>query len=700
LPDSTSVSAISEILVSFANSNDGKLIFGVSSGIVKGVKHPNKTKQRVSTAASFPHCRPDLHVGEPTVIELDGAPLVVFNVQKQNLMRCTGDGRCLLRQNGTVTPNFALFEESSFESQPLQVRFGPVPSYRELFDEKRIAGFRENLSQHKPGLADLNESDLLARFGCIVETDGNFVPSIAGLLIFGKDPGKYLPSYGIRAVRFKGTDIAENDELYIDRLEIDEPIPVAIDRLMAFIRRNIRAGAELKDVDRADVFEYPSVALREAVVNCLVYLDYSLRQKASVYIYDDRIEFTTPGGLPRGASIEKMRSKLPQHWPRNLRVCEVMQYVEKSFENLGSGIRRMAKAMADAGLPEPKFADDGIQFKVTLMGQGTGSSELLETALQHVEPPQIEIVGSSPALQRVLAHVGVVAPIDATVLICGETGTGKELIARAIHNRSRRKERSFVKLNCAAIPAGLVESELFGHEKGAFTGAISQKIGRLELANQGTLFLDEVGDIPLEIQPKLLRALQDRQFERLGATKTVNIDVRVVAATNRNLAEMVEDGHFRSDLYYRLNVFPISVPPLRERKDDIPVLVRYFVQKFAQQMQKQLDPPPAAAIDALMNWSWPGNVRELQNLIERAVILTQGTVLNVPLEELREPSNHVSTVDSKRHDVERNRIIEALRATSGKIEGDGGAAERLGLKRTTLQDKIRQLKISLADYSH
>jgi formate hydrogenlyase transcriptional activator len=246
-----------------------------------------------------------------------------------------------------------------------------------------------------------------------------------------------------------------------------------------------------------------------------------------------------------------------------------------------------------------------------------------------------QIVGNSPALKHVLELVDKVAPNDSTVLLLGETGTGKELVARALHGHSRRKDRRLVKLNCAAIPTGLLESELFGHEKGAFTGAIMQKMGRLELADQGTLFLDEVGDIPIEIQPKLLRALQEREFERLGSTHTRKVNVRLVAATHRDLEKMIAAREFRSDLYYRLNVFPIRIPPLRERREDIPLLVRYFAQKLSRQMRKNIEAIPAAATKALATWDWPGNIRELENLIERAVVLSRGKSLEVPLAELR-----------------------------------------------------------------
>ncbi|HTM87112.1 MAG TPA: sigma 54-interacting transcriptional regulator [Terriglobales bacterium] len=307
-----------------------------------------------------------------------------------------------------------------------------------------------------------------------------------------------------------------------------------------------------------------------------------------------------------------------------------------------------------------------------------------------------EIVGESRALQTVLQQVETVAPTGATVLILGETGTGKELIARAIHDLSTRREHTFVKLSCAAIPTGLLESELFGHEKGAFTGAIVQKIGRLELAHKGTLFLDEVGDIPLELQPKLLRALQEREFERLGSTRTQQVDTRVVAATNRDLAKMVEEGSFRRDLYYRLNVFPVRIPPLRERREDIPLLVRYFAQKFSRTMNRRIETIPSETMDALVNWAWPGNVRELEHMVERAVILSPGPILNVPVAELR-PTDGDGTNLERLDDAEREHILRVLREAGGVIGGATGAANRLGLKRTTLHFKMKKLGISRAD---
>jgi formate hydrogenlyase transcriptional activator len=302
------------------------------------------------------------------------------------------------------------------------------------------------------------------------------------------------------------------------------------------------------------------------------------------------------------------------------------------------------------------------------------------------------IVGQSSALRHVLNLVETVAPSDSTVLLLGETGTGKELIARAIHERSRRKERTFVKLNCAAIPTGLLESELFGHERGAFTGAIAQKVGRLELADQGSLFLDEVGDIPVEIQPKLLRALQEREFERLGSNRTKRVDVRLVAATNRDLEKMIENREFRSDLYYRLNVFPIRIPPLRERPEDIPLLVRYFAQKYGRLMNKEIESIPAAAMRKLSSWHWPGNIRELENFIERSVILTHGTALQAPIAELS--NNGKSTpVTGTREAHERDEMVRILKITKGRVAGPEGAAARMGLKRTTLIARMKKLGV-------
>jgi formate hydrogenlyase transcriptional activator len=311
-----------------------------------------------------------------------------------------------------------------------------------------------------------------------------------------------------------------------------------------------------------------------------------------------------------------------------------------------------------------------------------------------------DIVGKSAALRKVLDQVAIVAPTGSTVLLHGETGTGKELFARAIHNLSPRRQRTFVRLNCAAIPSGLVESELFGHEKGAFTGALMQKLGRFELADRGTLFLDEIGDISLELQPKLLRALQEHEFERLGSTKTTRVDVRLVAATHRDLQSMIRNNQFREDLFYRLNVCPIEIPPLRERRDDIPLLVHYFVLRHSRQMQKRIKSVPKQAMEALVSADWPGNIRQLENFIERCVIFTQGDELNVLRAELKKPAvRYFASAAPSFEQAERQAIIDALRAASGRIAGQGGAAERLGLKRTTLQNKMNKLNISRAEYS-
>ncbi len=302
------------------------------------------------------------------------------------------------------------------------------------------------------------------------------------------------------------------------------------------------------------------------------------------------------------------------------------------------------------------------------------------------------IVGQSAALRHVLKLVETVASSDSTVLLLGETGTGKELIARAIHERSQRSERILVKLNCAAIPTGLLESELFGHERGAFTGAIAQKIGRLELADRGSLFLDEVGDIPFEVQPKLLRALQEREFERLGSNRTKQVDVRLIAATNRDLEKMMENREFRSDLYYRLNVFPIRIPPLRERPEDIPLLVRYFTQKYGRLMNKKIESIPTTAMRKLSSWHWPGNIRELENFVERSVILTRGTALQTPISELSYNGRNAPEAGTREAN-ERDEIVRILKVTNGRVGGPDGAAARMDIKRTTLISRLKKLGI-------
>src|SRR5580704_17290503 len=312
-----------------------------------------------------------------------------------------------------------------------------------------------------------------------------------------------------------------------------------------------------------------------------------------------------------------------------------------------------------------------------------------------------DIVGKSNSLRRVLDDIAMVAPADSTVLIHGETGTGKELIARAVYNLSARKANAFVRLNCAAIPTGLLESELFGHEKGAFTGAVAQRIGRFELAHRGTIFLDEIGEISLELQPKLLRVLQEREFERLGSTRTLRSDARLIAATNCDLKMMVDDRKFRSDLYYRLNVFPIRVTPLRERAEDIPLLVRHFVTQFSERNNRIIDTILSETMEALTRYHWPGNIRELQNVIERAVIITKGATLTVSLDELRpnirlETSQSRETIHETLHEAERVQILRALESSNWVVSGPNGAAARLGTRRTTLQSRMQKLGIRLS----
>jgi PAS domain S-box-containing protein len=357
--------------------------------------------------------------------------------------------------------------------------------------------------------------------------------------------------------------------------------------------------------------------------------------------------------------------------------------------------QREARAALERAFEEIKQLKDQLYLENVALREEIDETSMFE-----------EIVGNSAALRQVLAQVETVAATDSTVLIYGETGTGKELIARAIHNLGRRSGQAFVKVNCAAIPMGLLESELFGHEKGAFTGAISQRIGRFELANHGTVFLDEIGEVPLELQPKLLRVLQEREFERLGNSRTMKTDARLIAATNRDLGAMVAENKFRSDLFYRLDVFPIRVPALRERKEDVPVLVRHFVQHFSRQLGKSIDSIPASAMAALTEYNWPGNIRELQNVIERAVIVSTGPVLNVNVADLKpirlpaastpveEPQNsEAHRAKSAMEENERQEILKILKETHWTVGGADGAAARLGVKRSTLQYRMRRLGI-------
>jgi formate hydrogenlyase transcriptional activator len=398
-------------------------------------------------------------------------------------------------------------------------------------------------------------------------------------------------------------------------------------------------------------------------------------------------------------------------WPRSRETVQKYGIQSSCTVPLTTAVRRLG-AIGFASVQKAMYEEEDVEF---LNHVGKLVAVAVDHALAHEENAQLreklakeklyleeeikaeynfeEIIGKSQALKRVLKDVHTVAATDSTVLILGETGSGKELVARALHNLSQRRERTFVKLNCAAIPTGLLESELFGHERGAFTGAIATKIGRFELAHQGTLFLDEVGDISMELQVKLLRVLQEQEFERLGSTKTLRVNVRVIAATNRDLEQMVQEQKFRSDLYYRLKVFPVTVPPLRDRSDDIPLLVRHFAQKYAQRMNKGIETIPSASMKALQNYGWPGNIRELENFVERAVILSSTSELFVPISELKRPTVS-GQPPTTLEDAERQHILKTLRETRWVIGGPAGAAARLGMKRTSLQTKMEKLGIT------
>src|SRR5262245_1940169 len=501
------------------------------------------------------------------------------------------------------------------------------------------------------------------------------------------------------------------------------------DRLQLLLRIN---NALVSNLDLKALFVAISKSLREVLHNDYTSLALHDKERNRLKIY--ALDFPTGSGLVREAMdvpLEGSRSgkAFTERRPlliKNFDSPEFHSEVSKrlSQEGLRSGIslplvsnQGPIATMTLASRRDDAFTESDVELMVQISVQvaiavenalafqqiGELKNKLAKEKLYLEDEIRTEfnfdeIVGRSSALRRILEQIETVAGTNSTVLILGETGTGKELIARAIHNLSARNNHTFVKLNCSAIPAGLLESELFGHERVAFTGAITQKIGRFELADGGTLFLDEVGDIPLELQPKLLRVLQEQEFERLGSTRTIQTDVRLVAATNRNLEAMVESREFRSDLFYRLNVFPIIAPPLRERAEDVPLLVRYFAQRLSRRMNKRIETIPTETMEAMMRYHWPGNIRELENFVERAVILSKGTTLDAPVEELERRGSPVAD-DSRGKSAtleaaEREHILSTLRNTSWVISGPNGAAARLGMKRTTLQSRMKKLGIS------
>jgi formate hydrogenlyase transcriptional activator len=412
--------------------------------------------------------------------------------------------------------------------------------------------------------------------------------------------------------------------------------------------------------------------------------------------------FRKPMKSVRGSSAEEFSNFADSKNVGSAGLLEgAMNFVDVASTESQNRNFQLTDAAVEFGSPSQTPLDIGSHVPFEEDYNGVAAPESPEGGGYLVDEPSSEtgfeqIVGRSAALRRVLREVEVVAPTDSGVLIQGETGTGKELIAHAVHNRSGRCDRAFVKVNCAAIPSGLLESELFGHEKGAFTGAIMRKPGRFELADKGTLFLDEVGDIPLELQAKLLRVLQEHEFERLGSTRTQQVDVRVIAVTHRDLKQKVQEGTFRSDLYYRVHVFPLTVPPLRERREDIPLIVRHFVGKFSQRMNRHIETISPCTMEALRDYAWPGNIRELQNFIERAVILSPGTSLRAPLDELTQGPVQRSHIHlSILEQMERKHVLQALQESNWVIGGPKGAASKLGMKRTTLAYRIRKLGISV-----
>ena len=506
-----------------------------------------------------------------------------------------------------------------------------------------------------------------------------------------------------RAVEEQQSLVAISRELS-SSLELEKLLPVVLSSLRSIARYD-RALLSLLDEDGKSVYLYGDALEWEPFVNhgSIIPLEQSISAQA---IQTRKVEFLNEDQL------RNMNSAIAKtmHAIGILSVCNVPLVAR---DRVWGALNVSSTKQNAFALPEVEYLQQVANQIAAALHNAHAYREIeqlknrLSQEKRYFENEVLsanrseDIIGKSASLKRVLDHAAIVADTDSTVLITGETGTGKERIARMIHSMSGRKDRSFIKVNCAAIPTGLLESELFGHEKGAFTGAISQKLGRLELADKGTLLLDEVGEIPLELQPKLLRVLQDQEFERLGGTKTIRVDVRLVAATNRDLLRAVEEKEFRSDLFYRLHVFPLHLPALRERREDIPMLIRHFVERCSARLHKPIEIIPEGAVEAMVNWSWPGNIRELENFIERSVILSDGNRLSPPLGELRqEISGLPSGAEVTLRDREREHIIQILRQTRGALSGPSGAAERLGLKRTTLQYKMQRLGISRTDYLH